>query len=424
MNRDGSNADPSELAPAFSRESLMTIDHRNTVQDSRALLGVFGVIVLSVICGILCPPSVLIERHSQNITGSGPFYEFDFSTIAPLLPANRFLAFAVTFHRSPQFLDHNTHVNCAYSYDHATWRVTSLSFARGEIATIEHILFSVTEIPDESIQLTIRAATDGNSPGLQGITLAIVTGTPDHVAIRFYFRSLLSFFSLVYLLAFVVRLYEMPFGQWHIEQPLTLILLVLHVFAVFPYRAYYRDSWNLLFEQLFEVYLWAYAVVAFEFSAWRARQWQPFSVFAPAVLSFCLLVVGLRDAQPDRFLTTFADSGALGRRFVTRGLLIGLLEALVIASILRTYRRSVTPGDLGRFRAYELVVGCGTAMLAIVETCPYVCESAVYFFLPLAVRNGFVLMMTYFHFPFAMPNDESTGQDGVHASGAYFEAAA
>jgi hypothetical protein len=204
----------------------------------------------------------------------------------------------------------------------------------------------------ESVDVLVCVDTD--LAALTGIVLKVATGTRDHSLLQIGFRVIFAVFSLLFL---TLRLKSTPLRFWLFEQQLTVVLLALNCLSdnlFFPLLIVpptpFRFAAGLLFDQLLCAYFWFYVVIVFEFAAWRIGKWQPFSVIAPG-----LLIAGLRNWLPDRFFGHIALpelGGSDGRRW-SEAMPRALFYLLVVAEILKKYRRPINPHDQYRLKKYH-----------------------------------------------------------------------
>jgi hypothetical protein len=420
----------------------MTIDNANTTQDGRVFLGFLAIVILSTVIGLFSPSSVVTEEHQHPISTRNPIHHVNFLSASPLSGWNRFLSFSVVFLRSkftnPSPFDCGIIYETRSSQSPAKQVVQSFPqisdlFPGGSARSPEFHLRTDRIIGYEFMD--VRVQLDADSAELTGIVLKVVTGTRDHSLLQVCFRVIFSVFSLLFLLFLALRLKSTPFRYWHFEQQLTVVLLALNFLSAnlfFPLLIAsptpFRFAASVFFDTLFCAYFWFYIVVVFEFATWRIGKWQPFSVIAPVLLSVWLLVAGLRNWLPDRFFehSLLPD---LARREIlqwSQAIPHALFYLLVVVEVLKKYRRPINPHDQYKFNIYQLIDGTAVALLAIEQyVLPWVgiqSDNAVHFLLPFAVRNTFVLLMAYLHWPYEVIRNKAdkTNEEDIHADGGFF----
>jgi hypothetical protein len=427
-----------QIEESLVRESLMTIDSANCREDFLTLGGFLAILVLTALTGIFGPPSVSLQRLDRELsngTGSERL-EYQSSWITPL---NRFIAISLFVVR-PDFLAGNRlpvsfsfHTHCrrsgvaVHSFSEVFNEVAVFSGSSPESGRIR--VFSDRVLDYDSLDVLLRF----ESPRFSRVVIQSATGVPDHTLFQLYFRLIFAVFALAFLAFLSLRLGPMPIALCHLEQKITIPLLVLNVLFANPFYAIqaFRPSQFLIVvgtiaHALFSSYFRFFVLVLFDSLRYKNRKTN-MCFFVPkigfAVVQFVVAVThGVSDD-----VVSFGDSPSErnhSKNFFEKveGMLYVVYITWTIIAVIRASAQ-VDVTERYKFRMYLASAGFSLLSLGVVQIVfkrlDLFSQSSLHFAISFAVQNVFVLLMAYYHWPYEMLHDQTyvdtTGDGSVRA---------
>jgi hypothetical protein len=346
-------------------ERLLNIDSANFKSDSRVLMNLLLIIVLSVACGLAAPPCFGDGSFLHPLSSQSRLHNLSFTIANSAKFFPRFLSFYVIPVRR-----HSRHSD---NY--------SISLAIGCRQSSTSVLNRTYDSPSAEIEVFRDfwfgpASVDVDQAVLSGVLFKVTSAS----AFRFYLdvglRVVFFALSLFMTISFVCRS-----GIWALAQWLSLLLAIANLLASEPTSyavAASRESGACAFEGvsecLFQSVFWMVAVVLPETVA-PARSRLRGVVAAAAV--------------------------ALAVAIFARRTVAGIAGAVTAIGICRAMLRAAAPRDGYRVRVYAGVVGAAAAIFGMqqwgIAWFGVTDGNAVHLVLGVVARNVFVFAMMYFH---------------------------
>jgi hypothetical protein len=421
-----------QIEESLVRETLMTIDSANAREDVLTLAGFFAVLVLTALTGIFGPSSVVTQTLDHEILNHTARERILFAS-SPISPLNRFLTISLILVQSHPcaFGPLRSTFSCHSEVKRAgiTIQTSSQSFEGVSMkfseCTAQLQLFSDRLLSYDTMELVLTFNAVGGQ--FSNVRVQSTTGVPDHTLFQIYFRVVFGLFSLLFLVFLVWRLKGMPFKLWHLEQKLTIPLLVLAFLFTDPIYIIhlYRPSrilivWHTIISALFTSYFQFFLLVLFDSLRYKNRKTSR-CFFAPkvvfALLHFLATVIhGVSDNVAyfgDSPLERNHSTGASERAeaILNACSLVWIVLVIVVASM------KVDVTERYKFNMYLAAAVFSVVPLltvhAVFRALKLFGRSSLHFAVSFSVQNVFVLLMAYCHWPYEMLPDHSyTDQRG------------
>jgi hypothetical protein len=274
----------------------------------------------------------------------------------------------------------------------------------------------------DRIVLTVRFSRADNISGIRAIW---TTGDLDQPLIQSSFRLLYSISILVALVLLMWRLRNMSFKIWHLEQKLTLFLLVFAFFADDPldfieqlevtaFAVYY----DILSSSCFHIYLLFFILVLFDSLRFKNRKTD--SCFCvPKILFFCTFltieVIHRFGGSSGILLWRFNEKN---ERLVRAGrVLCEVISCVWIMGAVFFAGRFTDVTEQYKFSVYAGVCLVAVTVLGalefLVKHSIFFQQNSLTFVIPFSVPNFFVLLMAIFHWPYEVLVDQQYEDTGT-----------
>jgi hypothetical protein len=416
-----------QIEESLVRETLMTIDSANSREDFLILGGFFCILVLTALTGIFGPPSVTLHHIARNLSNrSGP-QQFNFQS-ASLSPLNRFISLSLIMVRREPYTANRVPVSFSFRMDclksgistrtfSQSFYDVSTTFASSAANSSRIRLLSDRVVDYDSFELSLRF--DGLP--FSRVIVRTVAGVTDHTVFQIIFRIVFAVFAALFLLFLGIRLRPMPVSLWHLEQKLTVPLLVLDLLFSNPFFIIhsYIPSQGLIvlttiIHSLFTSYFRFFVLVLFDSLRYKNRK-TDHCFFVPKV-AFVLLffVIGVVHGVSDD-VASFGDSPL--ERNHAESVFEKAETALYIvylAWVVKCVAHSAAQVDVTeRYKFCMYLAACGFSLFIlgvlqiVFKAFNLFLLSSVPFAIVFAVQNVFVLLMAYFHWPYEMLHDQS-----------------
>jgi hypothetical protein len=389
-----------EIAESLSRETLMSIDSSNRNEDIVTFTCVGLLLICATGVGFYGPP-----LHQMN------------STVYPFRPN----ASSVTFFSPP--LSARNRFILAEIRCMRPWPPGPINFSmeakkfRGhravelilDIRIIRDVTFPIGSAESTPLRLWVDRLLTYDRLSLRlrgaigGLRMTWICGETDQVLIQMLFRLLYALAVLVALFLFTWRLRQTAFKIWHLEQQLTVFLLVFAFLDTDP-LCFFDEfkvtrigvAWDTFVAASFRTYLLFFGLTLFDSLRFKNRKIGS-CFFAPKIVFFALFWLAeiVRDSEVCNipYIVWFPRWVYVGwALFVT-------VNTARFIDVTERYKFAVYAG-----------VSVG-AILVVAGVC-FLCakseelgNTSLPFVVPFSVQNFFVLLMTLFHWPFELLTD-------------------
>ena len=429
-----------QIEQSLGRETLMAIDSANFKEDLFSILGFVLILIITTIAGILGPKPTETQTSISKISTlasigkNSPGYETQEVSmfITNILTYNRFISFSMTFNRPTTgtpldqklsysfrvaFYKNNKQINTfSYQVDNAQIHASKDSLNSN---TLE--LYRTNVIDFDQVQFI---ATLDEPKGYESITLAETHGFAQHTLFQIYFKTIFAFIEIAFLILFIIRLRSVPFSLWHLEQQLTVQLVVLGILYNNPlslitstHPSYTSNIAGDLLGAAFTVFFRFFILVLFDSLRYKNRKTDKYFFYPKIIYSlimFCVLTAsmivdnGKAIYKPSSSVFSFANTFLFCVYLTWAGFSICI--AFCQVDLTERYK----------FLVYSTSGALALVLLAIskilFEFLGYFKESAIGFVEDYAIQNVFVMLMVYFHWPYEILQDQSYMENEENAN--------
>jgi hypothetical protein len=391
------------------------------------LAGFFCILVLTALTGIFGPPSVTLHHIARDLSNRSGVQQFNFQS-ASLSPLNRFVSLSLVMVRCESSAAARVPVSFSFRMDcmksgigirtfSQSFYDVPATFAASAANSSGIRLLSDRVIDYDFFELSLRF----NGSPFSRVIVRTVAGVPDHTTFQIILRFVFAVFAALFLTFLGMRLRPMPVGLWHLEQKLTVPLLVLDLLFSNPFYIIhsYVPSQKLILittiiQSLFTSYFRFFVLVLFDSLRYKNRK-TDHCFFLPKI-AFVLLffVIGVVHGVSDD-VASFGDSPL--ERNHAEGIFEKAEAALYIvylAWVVKCVAHSAAQVDVTeryKFIMYLAASGFSLLILGVVQIVFKALNlfslSSLHFAIVFAVQNVFVLLMAYFHWPYEMLHDQS-----------------
>ena len=425
-----------QIEESLVRETLMLIDSSNCKEDLFTLLCFCAALVLSIIIGMLGPPvenytdSLAIISHDKiDETFVFPFR--DFKKTMRNAQIEVFFSKKVG-EQSPNVIPvtFSYNVNCysdkqTIKTEHKTVKGAELNFAENEKDSSHFYLFSTSIIDFNKLVLDIDINDIDKSIG--SITARLVTGSEQHTYFQLYVRTAYSIFILIFVIAFLTKLFGLSMKYWHLEQKLTVPLLFLTAlndnpmyFANIYFPSQLFVIFNRLIQAAYQAYFIFFILTLFDSLRYKNRKTDA-CFFGPKIaLCFLLFIVSVIHGVYDDtniFSDNLKKNDTMGTRLTWLELSFTII--LYILSFISIVRAMFQIDITEKYKLKIYIVSSITAMMflflvdIIERFSTKASKSSIDFVTKFSVKNIFVMLMTYFHWPYELFNDQTYDESGT-----------
>ena len=410
-----------QIEESLVRESLMKIDTVNFKEDI-LLIGFFAFLLIgSTIASLFLSSTVDSEKMSKELL---PSAIFDFE-VSSLTSVNRFASIYLSFNRSvfssqKQFYFSVTYEVKCYKKNNLV-HTTNNKVDRQEIDINEFSfeslpigLYEDNIIDYDSLKAGIRIVPE-DSANLSHAIITITKGNPNHSLVQAAIRYFYIMFMFVMLIVLIIRLKYTPVRLWHLEQKMTIPLLVITILYDNPLYGLEIASPSYTFlildciiQSLFTAYFRFFILVLFDSLRYKNRKTDSCFFIPKIAFTLVMFIVSLIH-NVFRMITSF-DTSPINNISTTERIL-GLTELILLLLFLVWFALSVIFAGFQvditeryKFNMYVCVSATALLILAIMSFLyfflGFLRNAAITFVETFTIQNLFVIIITYFHWPY------------------------
>ena len=420
-----------QIEQSLGRETLMAIDSANFREDLFSILGFVLILIITTIAGILGPKPTETQTSTTKIshltsigtTSTGIETQEISMYILNISTYNRFISFSIHFNRKDAQTD--IFQNISYSYRIAFYnkgKQTNLFTYQQGKANIYALkgfyksnsidLYKTEALDFDQVQFI---ATLDEPNGYEFIVLSETHGYSQHTLFQIYFKTIFAFIEIAFLLLFVIRLRSLPFNLWHLEQQLTIPLVVLAILYNNPFSIYtsthpsfFSNIIGDIFEAAFTIYFRFFILVLFDSLRYKNRKTDKYFFLPKIVYSLIMFIVLL--------ISMITENGQI--RILPQTPVLSFINTLLFTIYLVWSGFSICIAfcQVDLTERYKFMVYAASGALALTllaissvlfDFLGYFKESALGFVEVYAIQNVFVMLMVYFHWPYEILQDQS-----------------
>ena len=418
-----------QIEESLSRETLMNIDSSNSKEDF-VTMGLFSVLLaIIVIIGIFSPPKDSVSSYIslykansttsifalRNITNwnhyvfaSASFIVDEFAKATVLENVTFQVAITKSKNGKKSFLTEPE----VYQED----LVVPVKSNRTEPF---RVLFDHYPDYDEIIVL-IRLAKN-QSKAIKGTQILWEYGNESQPLLQIFTRCVFVIICMVAFIMLCRRLCVIPCSQWHLEQKLTVILVLTCIFADDPlYILQLIDPTpvgacvEIAMQSFFFAYFRFFIITLFSSLAYKNRS-IPSCFFIPKIIFMIIDFVAdtlyamlMTNEIPDESIPIEITPEMENYLFIIKSVIIGIFTLWAIFSIIRA-NLFIDVTEKYKFRVYiicSIIALIHLVAVLIVEKIGLFNDTSLIFLTTFAIQNYYVILMAVFHWPFEMITDQ------------------
>jgi hypothetical protein len=421
-----------QIEESLGRETLMAIDSANFRDDLFSIGGFILILLITTITGILGPrpteTKVQVTKFVEPKSHTGlvaPQSQEVSMTITNISRKNRFVSFSLSFN-----LDKNSNsppdTNFSYAYKvslskKGKKRVKSnyvdgarIFIRPGDKTSAIIDVFSTKVINFDAIQFY---ATVDSVKGFSSVNLIEEHGFTQHTIFQIYFKTIFALIEIAFLVLFVARLKSVQFKLWHLEQKLTVPLVLLVIlynnplsFFTISHPTYVTVILDTVIDCLFTVYFRFFILVLFDSLRYKNRKTDE-CFFVPkiaySILDFLIMVS--HGIYEDISNTTQVHTALSVITIVEYILFCGYLVWAAVSIAVAGCQVDITE----RYKYIIYMVSGLSALLLLglselfLGLMGFLENSALKFVENYAIENVFVMLIAYYHWPYEVLHDQN-----------------
>ena len=418
-----------QIEESLSRETLMNIDSSNTCEDF-VTMGVFSALLLFiVVIAFFSPPKDEVSESNyyfkNNQTNSifalrniskWNHYVFVSSSFLVQRFAKSTILENVTF-----IISINKTINRKTSYLMKPEIYQEDLLVPVKSTKTEPIRLLFDHYPDyDEIIVSIKLKRDMNLPIL-GTSITWEYGNDSQPVFQIYCRALFCVICFIAFFMLCRRLCEIQFNNWHLEQKLTVILVlfciladdplyVVQVLSPSPYFAFF----TLFMECLFFSYFRFFIISLFSSLCYKNRS-LPNCFFFPKVIFMildCLIDLAYSvltsNEIPDEYFPFDISENVEYILYLSKTIVLVIFVIWSIYSIMSA-SLYIDVTEKYKFRVYiicSIIALIQLVAVHIIDKLDLFKNTSFIFMTTFAVQNFYVILMAVFHWPFEMITDQ------------------
>lgn len=412
-----------QIEESLSRETLMAIDSSNRKED----YWTFGFFVTVIICaflvGLYGPPLMRTLTSDYSFLKGDTTAKFSLDSVSAW---NHFIDCDITYLRSDGItsVDYETDITVKImkykrgilienqELDH---NAVAISFEEGESESNSIHVLADRLISYDKLVMTVSCKQKIKAKGLR---VTWTYGDPDEPLLQIGFRVIFSLSCLLALIFLVMRLWGTSFKIWHLEQKLTVFLLVVAFLANDP--LYFIQAlevtksgvlYDVISSSLFRVYLLFFMLTLFDSLRYKNRKIGSCFLAPKYLFMAASLVIECAHSFVEHSqVYIFAEMVSNGSRTLLRVLqwFVTLLYMIWMLSSIMKAGYSIDVTERYKFTVYSIVSLFSVVVLVIFQVLDQtnaVINTSLGFTMKFAIQNCFVLLMAVFHWPYELLTD-------------------
>ena len=423
-----------QIEESLVRETLMAIDTSNFKEDIITILS-FGFILVFVLLTGICGPNDTIQYSSKvDIPQNQAIFEtkFPYSEFSSLnnhivlwfsltpINASDSNFYPISF-KTQISCENNGEVVKSLSQHYSNYQ---LQYKSENNRTARIRIFNDTLITYTSLNLNI--VLDSANENFSSFTVDFVSGSPEHSIFQIYFRFIFTAIAFLFFVLLLFALRKMEFKYWHLEQKLTiplLLLLIMYNNPLYIVHCYYPSIIVILFDKfvygLFHSYLYFFILAIFDSLRYKNRKTDT-CFFVPKI-TLCIIMFILYSAHGIYDELHMLDKDGIIDDKIEN--ILGLLELIIylVFSVLVTIYITRAGIQVDVTERYKFYIYFSSGILAVIiiaiahilSSLKIINGTSISFVLKYSVENVLTLLMAYFHWPYEVLQDQQ--YDDTHS---------
>ena len=411
-----------QIQENLGRETLMTIDSSNQRQDWLSLFGFFSIFVILIVAGYFGPESHSMKVYEKIDSDAATFF------YKGLTPMNRFIHVNLYFlnENKNNKLPDNVRASCVITLEDTKkgkqkstnyGALISLKADGNENRTRKIHVFNNEVIDFDAIYGKI-VFNDTKMKKFDSI-VELEIGNVDHTYFQVYLRVTLSIVQVIFFVSFWLRLRQIDRKMWHLEQKITLPLILITLAHTNPFfilqvrnPSRFINTLTIIIDSLYESYFCCFILLLLDSLRFKNRKTDECFFLPKIVWAVVIFIVSLihdiTKNSNSRFLQLEDTSADHFGRFM-----YSLISFLFIFNVMLSIVKSCIKVDsTEKFKSVVYMITCIIilALLFASETCfnyyGLFSNTSIPITALFALQNLFSLIMTYFHWPYEVLEDQ------------------
>jgi len=426
-----------QIEESLMRESLMSIDSANFHEDIATVAFFCIVLGLVIFAGIIGPQQNEITYYNYSIPNDTSFFDIPYK-ISGINKYNKNIEMYFMIKKrygvqeSLFQLSYRFQIHCLKGTEtqldiHRDPTEALFSIPSNSSESNHTFLFSDRFINYDLANVMIRFDKVPNS--IESIVIGVSIGTPEHMFFQIYFRFVFIGLLLFFLVLLLFRLRKLDIKLWHLEQKLTIPLIILVMLynnpvsifqIIFP--SLVLNIYDIVMTSLFKSYYSFFVLALFDSLRYKNRKTDKCFFLPKAVFTIMMFVVySLASIMEE--ISSLPLNGSKANNQIYSNLqtfvYIVYLVWVVISIFVSGYKVDITE----KYKFY-MYLSCGIVALIFTygtkilhKWFNFFDHSSLGFVMQYASENVFSLLMAYFHWPYEVFQDQIyTEENSDHAT--------
>ncbi|OHT12151.1 hypothetical protein TRFO_18142 [Tritrichomonas foetus] len=412
-----------QIEESLVRETLMYIDSANFNEDLITLLSFFAILFISVLIGIFGEPAITSQDNMKSISSNTAVEQFSSSSTI-LNPYHRFISFSLKLTpKNPNvqnYFSFNYKVDC--KNDLNIIRSTDKSYDMVPINSKDDFIFLYTDRIIDFNAISIQLNLQNASNSFSDFILRTEIGVSSYSTFQIFFRFIFSIIQFLFVVMICMRLSTMSIKIWHLEQKLTVPLLLLAILYDNPFY-YFRivcpSHFFIILDTIVDVafssYFHFFLLVLFDSLRFKNRKTDrcffiPKLIFLAVHLLTSLSCSLYSDIQSfNETLSLFSDPLRIHIQFP-----YFFIEMIYFGWLIYSISNASCKVDVTeryKFNMYfatgciSFIISFTIEILSYFQINQFFRYSMIHFITIFAVKNVYTLLMAFFHWPYEFLQD-------------------
>lgn len=415
-----------QIEESLVRETLMSIDSANFNEDLLTIVTFGFILIFVLLTGVFGPPDTIPHYDTVEISNETAIFEkklsyFDINSLHNHVALSLTLTPKNSSYVGPMKLRLHYNVHCHKGKS----IVQSLSENFKEYTTyvlpdtdktVKIHLYNNTIINFDTIELELIF--DHADVDYKSFTVEFITGSVDHTMFQIYFRIAFAVLTFVLLCLLMYSLRKLEVKLWHLEQKMTiplLVLLILYNDPLYIFHCYTPSIVIVILDRIvyavFHAYLSFFILVLFDSLRYKNRKTDTCFFIPKVVLCLTMMIMyaahGIYDELHMYDDATGRDPTESALSFTELALYLVFVVYATVSIIISSIKVDVT--ERYKFNIYLSSGIIAVAIMAIAQVLfsfKFVYGTSLSFVLKFAAENVFTMLMAYFHWPYEVLQDQ------------------
>ena len=419
-----------QIEESLSRETLMSIDTSNVYEVFLIALLFSFLSLIIIFIGFYSPPKETAKQYFSYFNNNDTASIYRFGNISSW---NRYVFASLSFTIQKFAADSKIENISFLTYVNETINSKSIYLIKPEIytenlsvkaqaETTEPIQILYDSFPDyNEIVIVVKLLNQHNSSPITGTSIYLEYGNSKQPLFQIITRYTFMVFCCIAFFFLCYRLCQVSFGNWHLEQKLTFILIIACLFADDPFyilQFYFPSSLlsfsALLFQSFFYCYLRFFIYTLFSSLSYKNRKIpMGFFTFRIILMVFDFVVDLFYSLITSNELSNsylpFENTAQVENTAIFMKNSVFILYGLLIFICLIKTAFKIDVTEKFKYRIYlfsSLLCLIPLIIVNVLDELEIMNDTSLCFLTTFALQNFYVLIMTISHYPYEIINDQ------------------